>query len=269
MKCECTLVIPCYNEALRLRPAQFLSFARANRQNRYLFVDDGSTDATRAIVTSIADQLPNQVDVLGLPRNVGKGEAVRQGVLSRAVQQSEFFGYWDADLAAPLSAANLLLERMRSDSCLEAAIGSRFRHLGSRILRSPVRHCIGRIMATAVSLSLRIPVYDTQCGAKLFRNSPRVIELFQTPFVSRWLFDVELLSRLLPYGDEDYSGRVAEVSLPEWSDVPGSKVTITAGIRSLFELMMIVKMRGLDATPRFHVRSLAYSEPRVTSGDIA
>jgi hypothetical protein len=63
-----------------------------------------------------------------------------------------------------------------------------------------------------------------------------------SPFHSRWVFDVELLGRLLlggpgvpPLGPEAF----IEVPLLEWRDVPGSKLSATSMLRSGVELLAI------------------------------
>jgi hypothetical protein len=99
------------------------------------------------------------------------------------------------------------------------------------------------VFATAVSVVLGLAVYDTQCGAKLFRVSPPTNALFQEPFHSRWIFDVEILARLvqarrgkqLPQADEV----IYEFPLLQWRDVPGSKLSYGDFIRAAWELARI------------------------------
>jgi hypothetical protein len=121
--------------------------------------------------------------------------------------------------------------------------GARVRLLGRSIERSALRHYLGRMFATAASITLGLGIYDTQCGAKLFRASPAMQALFQEPFLTRWLFDVEILARLiharrgtrLPQVEDI----VYEFPLHEWHDVAGSKVRPGDFVRALFGLAMI------------------------------
>ena len=80
----------------------------------------------------------------------------------------QFVGYWDADLATPLTEIQVFIQKFKSNNELKAVCGSRVLRLGSSIRRSVFRHYFGRIFATIVSNILNIPVYDTQCGAKIF-----------------------------------------------------------------------------------------------------
>src|SRR5688572_19767437 len=97
------LVIPCYNEAERLDTASFAAAAQEDASLSFLFVDDGSRDETRAILKRLRDERPAQFGVLSLDRNVGKAEAVRLGVQSAFDRSPRLVGYFDADLATPLS----------------------------------------------------------------------------------------------------------------------------------------------------------------------
>ena len=222
------LVVPCYNEETRLLPAVFMEFLGNSTVADMLFVDDGSRDRTADVLRGICAAFPRKASLLQLPRNAGKAEAVRQGVLAALESDSPFVGFWDADLATPLESVALFLEEFDKHPHLEMVIGARVRLLGRTIDRRAVRHYAGRVFATAVSLMLRLPVYDTQCGAKLFRATPALRKIFGEPFLSRWIFDVEILARLSierqRTGGTPPEACVAELPLPVWRDVKGSKI---------------------------------------------
>ena len=112
-------------------------------------------------------------------------------------------------------------------------MGARVAFLGARIDRSPVRHYLGRLFATGASLVLRMPVYDTQCGAKVFRVDERLAAACREPFRSGWAFDVELLARLLA---ADPPTVVHELPLREWHDVGMSKVTLGGMAKAAIQL---------------------------------
>jgi dolichyl-phosphate beta-glucosyltransferase len=141
---------------------------------------------------------------------------------------SDLVGFWDADLAIPLAAIPRLAAVFEERSDTLMVFGSRVRMLGRQVERDPFRHYAGRLFATVVSLLLDVAVYDTQCGAKLFRSCPAVGELFQDPFITRWIFDVEILARLKrrlgPEAWESLGDLVYEYPLESWQDVSGSKV---------------------------------------------
>ena len=96
-------------------------------------------------------------------------------------------GYWDADLATPLSTIPEFIDKFRSNRELVAVCGSRILRLGASIHRSVFRHYFGRVFATIASNILKIPVYVTQFGAKLFRTEHAEL-IFSKPFLSRWFF---------------------------------------------------------------------------------
>jgi hypothetical protein len=99
------------------------------------------------------------------------------------------------------------------------------------------------VFAFAASLTLQLPVYDTQCGAKLFRVSPRTQTLFADRFLGRWTFDVEIIARLTVQCRGDESRRPAaliyELPLNEWRDADGSKVKAFDFVNALLELARI------------------------------
>ncbi|HEY4304982.1 MAG TPA: glycosyltransferase [Gemmatimonadaceae bacterium] len=220
------LVVPCYNEARRLDVPAFDAFA-AQGDAHLVLVNDGSTDTTSLLLRELASRHDN-ITALDLAQNSGKAEAVRRGLLEAIASGADFVGFWDADLATPFDALPALVERLDTLPHLQTILGSRVRLLGRTIDRRAVRHYTGRVFATAVSLTLRLPVYDTQCGAKLFRVTPHLERAVALPFLSRWIFDVELLARLGirngRYSPDVLLESVYEYPLREWRDVGGSRL---------------------------------------------
>ena len=193
---EVCIVIPCFNEERRLRGPDILAFLREHPRIAVCFVDDGSSDGTLAAVETLRQFATDAVMALRLPVNQGKAEAVRQGILHAAsAKRFSMLGYCDADLSTPLEELVGLLRVLDADPSCQLAMGARVRRLGSNIQRSAVRHYFGRVFATGASIILRLPVYDSQCGAKVLR-AELVPVLFTEPFLTRWLFDVEILARL-------------------------------------------------------------------------
>jgi glycosyltransferase involved in cell wall biosynthesis len=232
-------VVPCFNEAARLDLEAFRSFAAANEWAHFLFVDDGSQDDTGHRLEALARAPHGRFALLTLPENRGKAEAVRAGMLQALEEAPPLVGFWDADLATPLSEMARLRARLVRDPKLEIVMGSRVQLLGYRVRRRASRHYLGRIAATLVAFTLRLPVYDTQCGAKLFRVTPAVREAFREPFLTRWEFDVEILARWLRVqrGREEGSVRgIQEVPVREWHDVEGSRIRPRDFIRAPLEL---------------------------------
>ena len=237
---ETCLVIPCFNEEKRLRGGALLEWLGHRDGLSVCLVNDGSTDGTAQILESLRQQNPARILLLDLPVNRGKAEAVRQGVIyASATGRFGFLGYWDADLSTPLDQVDGLLGVLvRNPACM-LVLGSRVRRLGSHIERRTVRHVIGRIFATLASQLLGLPVYDSQCGAKVLRDEV-VVMLFGDPFVTRWLFDVELLARLRnALGAKGCLAAAQEEPLQMWTEVGGSKIRVSHILRVPYDLLKI------------------------------
>lgn len=236
-----TLVIPCYNEERRLDPAS-IEMLLDDDAIDVLLVNDGSTDGTSELLARLAAARPEQIGVLELEQNSGKAEAVRRGLASVVeTGRATLVGYLDADFATPASEMRRLIRVMRGGDA-QVLFGARVALLGHQITRSSKRHYLGRVFATLASMTLRQRVYDTQCGAKLFRVAPGLAEAVREPFLSRWAFDVELLGRLL-IGSVT-SPPIAPTSVWEepllaWSDVKGSKLDTRQMTRALVDLARI------------------------------
>jgi dolichyl-phosphate beta-glucosyltransferase len=234
------IVVPCYNEEHRLDVEEFRRFRLDLHRVEFLFVNDGSSDQTLDVLQKLVAGDPDRFSLLDLPKNGGKADAVRQGVLAAIARQPDFVGFWDADLATPLDELPGFLELLTSDPELHLIFGARVRLLGREISRQPARHYVGRIGATLISSSLGIAVYDTQCGAKLFRGSDELESVFARPFLSKWIFDVEILARFIELWGRNRTARATyELPLRRWHDVRGSKVRSGDFLKALNDLWRI------------------------------
>ena len=232
---KAVIVIPCYNEAERLKTERFSGFLAEHREISLLFVDDGSKDSTAEILNVLCREHVN-ADVLLLPENKGKAEAVRQGMLHAAGTNPPFIGFWDADLATPLSEVFPMLKKAEQGYIYVS--GCRLVTLGRQIRRKVTRHFLGRIFATAVSCHLGLPVYDTQCGAKIFASG-LAGDIFSRPFVTKWFFDVEILRRMINrYGRETVTEKSFEYLLDHWQDEKGSKIKYFSALKDFIHLLL-------------------------------
>ena len=221
------IVVPCYNEELRLDRAAFERFLDdEGRYLRMIFVDDGSRDKTLEVLNGIRSGREDRVTVLANPSNRGKAESVRLGVCHAFAEGFEFAGFWDADLATPLEVIPEFSAILETRTDLHMVFGSRVKLLGRHVERKASRHYIGRVFATCVSIILRIPIYDSQCGAKIFRSNELTRAAFGEPFFSRWVFDVEILARYQRgcSSVEEAARRIYEFPLMRWADIGGSKL---------------------------------------------
>jgi len=257
------ITVPCFNEEHRFPTDAYVNFARSENPGeervKFLFVNDGSTDQTLQLLTKLARDHPRSFRVLNLEENVGKAEAVRLGMLhslSDAKTTPAFVGFWDGDLATPLDEIATFLDVFESRPQTDIVIGSRVALLGRNISRRPERHYLGRVFATGASLVLGLPVYDTQCGAKLFRASDDLVAVLGAPFQSRWIFDVELLARFVRLRETAHPAAlplnvIYEQPLRRWRDIPGSKLKLWNKVRALLELFEIQNAYFMPWSPGF------------------
>lgn len=224
------IVVPCFNEAERLDVAVFRLFASANPEVRLLFVDDGSTDRTLDVLGELRRTRPERLLLHALPRNVGKAEAVRNGLLAACSMGPRYVGFWDADLATPLEDIAVFAKLLDERPDTEMVFGSRVNLLGRNVHRNLARHYVGRVFATVAAFTLGVEIYDTQCGAKLFRVSDGFMGRLQEPFIGGWIFDVEILAREVQarkHGNlPPVRSIIYEHPLMSWRDVAGSKLRL-------------------------------------------
>lgn len=240
---ECSIIVPCYNEEKRFNARAFLDFVKRAPNVHFVFVDDGSKDKTLRLLTNLKRIAGLNITVLSLSKNAGKAEAVRQGLIYASTRGFTFLGYWDADLATPLDAIEDFVKVGRKLDTVDVVFGSRRSLLGHRIQRSVARRAVSRTCALLARQAVRLPIGDTQCGAKLLRNTQAVKDALAHPFTAGWLFDVELFARISSNVAEP-NHAFYELPLLEWEEVAGSKVSGFTIVKSGFRMLrLIAEMR--------------------------
>lgn len=236
-----SVIVPCYNEFSRFPTNTFEKFIIGNPDVEFCFVNDGSSDRTGDLLEFLKENYIRNITVLHLPVNCGKGEAVRRGMTHMLkASSSKYLGYLDADLSTPLKEMKRILDVMKEQQLL-AAFGSRVSVFGSQISRLNYRHYGGRVIATMIDMVLRLSIYDTQCGLKIFHIT-LADELFKYPFLSKWLFDVEIFAIMKTiYSANDLARIMKEIPINEWNEMGGSKVKFIDVIKIPFALLSIKK----------------------------
>ena len=218
------IIIPCYNEAARLPANDFRRCIAESSDMYFCFVNDGSRDNTSEVLNRFSVEFPGRAFFIDNALNKGKAEAVRTGMNAmHAKNVFDFIGYFDADLATPLEEIKNMLQLFDRFPRLQMVVGSRIKRLGSKIARTSKRHYSGRVFATFASRMMELDVYDTQCGAKIFR--PALIkDIFNEPFISRWIFDIEIFFRIIKLsGKKEAKSVIFEYPLNTWEEKKGLK----------------------------------------------
>ncbi len=184
-----SVIVPCYNEACRLKG--FFELIRRNIDLgwQWIFVNDGSTDDTGTCLTAFQKTAPESIRVVSLPGNQGKGAAVRAGLLAA---DRPMAGYIDADLAAsPLEFSRFMAQQdVASGQTL--LLGIRLKTQDGKVQRLLYRHIMGRVFQTFTSVVTGLTVYDTQCGFKLMTTA-RARQIANEMACDGFAFDVELI----------------------------------------------------------------------------
>ena len=220
-----SIVVPSYNEERRLPPTliDMIDFFDGHESSyEIIVVDDGSRDGTTQ-VTKKFERIRSQVRRIILPKNYGKGHAVRTGALNA---KGELILFADADGSTPIGEVDRLVTAIRGGA--DIAIGSRaLRSEETEVKTRFYRKIIGRVFNGLVNFFLIPGIADTQCGFKLFtRRAARFVFSKQTS--DGFSFDIELLLLARKVGLT-----VKEVPV-NWTNIPGSKVNLIIDSAKMF-----------------------------------
>ncbi|MGB2129391.1 MAG: response regulator [Flavicella sp.] len=233
------IVIPCYNEANRLVSPSFIKFIESNLGYHLCFVNDGSTDETATVLEKLKKGRESNISVIHLKNNMGKASAVRKGMLTLIEDsQLDYIGYLDADLSTDFLDFEELVNTITTKN-YKIVSGSRIERIGAQISKDSLRSFASFVVNCCIQRLLGMKFKDTQCGAKIIDKSV-VRSLFARPFVSKWLFDVELFKRMQnQYGKMNTSLMICEVPLKRWIHRRDSKLTPCDCFKIFFQLIRI------------------------------
>ncbi len=233
------VVIPCYNEAERLSSTEFKDFAHRNLGYHLCFVNDGSTDNTLAVLEELKSGNEENISIYDCVQNGGKAEAVRQGMLHlEKDSQLDYIGFLDADLSTDFRDFDDLVQTLENSE-YKIVSGSRMSRMGADITKESARKIISMTINLIIRTILKMPFNDTQCGAKIMKRDI-VKMLFTKPFITKWLFDVELFMRMRKhYGKQEVKKFICEQPLKRWIHADGSKLSMKDSIKIVGQLAKI------------------------------
>lgn len=232
------VVIPCYNEETRLLSEEFKSFIRKNLGYHLCFVNDGSKDNTLAVLEELRKGNEDYISIYDCKNNGGKAEAVRLGMLHLVAQNEyDYIGFLDADLSTNFDDFQDLATTIFTTK-FQIVSGSRMSRMGANITKESARAIISKTINFIIRKMLGMEINDTQCGAKIMTKE--VIEkTCQTPFLTKWLFDVEIFMRMKKVYGQEAKKMICEQPLKRWIHADGSKLSMKDSIKILFQLFQI------------------------------
>ncbi len=230
MALKLSVVIPAYNEEDRLKRTlpQILKFFKSKKYSKeILIVNDGSTDQTSDIVKQFAKK-EKTLKLVDLKQNIGKGGALRQGILK---SKGTWVLFMDADLSTPLKELDKFWQYT---SQYPVVIGSR-KMSGANVTKrqSFIRENLGKIFTLLTNLLATKGLSDVTCGFKLFKGQV-ARSIFKKGILNDWSFDAEIL-----FLAQKYQHQIKEVPV-KWQNDPRTKVNMLKdGLNSLKGLITI------------------------------
>ena len=237
------IVIPCYNEATRFNTKYFEEI-QAITDVKLFFVNDGSLDSTTTVLNEFCLKFGSQI--VDLPKNIGKSNAIRSGMLAAISNQVDFkadaIAFLDADAAFTIQSVQQGVEiarRLTGDG-VDVFISSRVSLSGRKIARKTHRHIIGRLIVTILGMKFKDVPYDPQSGFKIFKVQRSLLKSLESPFRTRWFGDIEILTRLKKFSSAPL--KIWEEPVLGWQDVQGSKIRFRGSLLIFIELIHIMRL---------------------------
>lgn len=233
------IAVPCFNEEERFNQSYWKDICKILSDVNFVFIDDGSLDKTFEVISGMTSL--SNCSVLRNEYNLGKAKSILQSFSRDSAKNYDVVGFIDSDGAFD---KNDIEKNVRSchnlfyDQDFEAIFSSRIQLAGRKINRKRVRHYISRVIYTLLNFKLKIPLYDTQSGFKLYKNSAFWRKALNQEPKTRWFLDIELILEFRRQNNRN--PKIWEEPLETWIEVPGSKIKINNYLRVLKDLLVLV-----------------------------
>jgi dolichyl-phosphate beta-glucosyltransferase len=224
-----SLIVPAYNEEKRI-PQTMAALSHYLDENHpgaeLIVVCDGCADKTAETARNSFVGKECQLQVIELPENQGKGNAVKQGMLAAS---GEYLFFTDADLSFEPEVLGEFLQGLKNGADIVVAQRKKetqYTNSARSFVAVSSRWLVGNFVLPGIR--------DTQAGFKGFKREAAK-KLFAVARIKRFLFDLEIL--LLAH----HKGYRIDKVYVDWVDRPGSTVRIYAEtVISLRDLLLIL-----------------------------
>jgi glycosyltransferase involved in cell wall biosynthesis len=238
---EIALIVPMWNEHERGSFSYLEALINCKNIN-FIFVNDGSTDRTRAILSTFESR--SNVQVINKEMNEGKSLAIYSGFsMAVAGKEYSYIGFLDGDGAFPISEVIRISELAKikiGDEKYDMVCSSRVGLSGHNIQRKPHRHFLGRIIRTIIGMKHKELPYDTQSGFKIFHNDQVFHQAISSAFLTRWFLDVEIILRMRKI---QKNFKIWEEPIIGWRDQNKSSLGILSMPSVLLQLSKVLRLR--------------------------
>ena len=214
------ILMPFYNSGLHFDLESLYKLKLKIPNTSILIVDDGSNEK-RSLEILVQAQNVQNVEILRLEKNSGKGNALKQGFefLLQKGKPPNYIAIFDSDFSSSFEEIKRLTN-ICGELNADAVCGCRIKLSGHNIQTDKKRFVIGRLISWFIRYRFKIKMYDSQCGYKVFAvNSKLENALKEIQKPSRWLFDVQLLLNL-----SRENAKLIEEPIRNWTHKNDSKI---------------------------------------------